>query len=71
MTEFEKTEPPNPVHMEYQGIGIRFVSIILDSLIISAIFGALAAILGFGMMRHGSWSVGLLFCILYRILYLP
>jgi uncharacterized RDD family membrane protein YckC len=60
MTDLEQMESSIPVRMEYQGLGIRFVSLVIDSLIISAIFGALATILGFGMMRHGSWSVGLL-----------
>ena len=48
--------------MEYQGIGIRFVSLVIDSLVISAIFGVLGSILGVGMMRHGTvpWSWGLL-----------
>ena len=60
MTDLDQMESSIPIRMEYQGIGIRFVSLVIDSLIISAIFGALATILGFGMMRHGSWSVGIL-----------
>ena len=60
MTDLDQMESSIPIRMEYQGIVIRFVSLVIDSLIISAIFGALATILGFGMMRHGSWSVGLL-----------
>ncbi len=60
MTDLDQVESIKPIRMEYQGIGIRFVSLVIDSLIISAIFGALATILGFGMMRHGSWSVGIL-----------
>ena len=60
MTNLDQTDSSTPVRMEYQGIGIRFVSLVIDSLIISAIFGALATVLGVGMMRHGSWSVGLL-----------
>jgi uncharacterized RDD family membrane protein YckC len=60
MTNLDQTDSATPVRMEYQGIGIRFVSLVIDSLIISAIFGALATVLGVGMMRHGSWSVGLL-----------
>jgi len=60
MAELDQTELQNPVQMEYQGIGIRFVSLLIDSLIISIIFGVLGSILGAGMMRHGSWSVGLL-----------
>jgi uncharacterized RDD family membrane protein YckC len=60
MAELDQTELQNSVQMEYQGIGIRFVSLVIDSLIISIIFGALGSILGAGMMRQGSWSVGLL-----------
>ncbi len=60
MAELDQTELQNSVQMEYQGIGIRFVSLVIDSLIISIIFGALGNILGAGMMRQGSWSVGLL-----------
>ena len=60
MTDLDQIESITPIRMEYQGIGIRFVSLVIDSLIISAIFGALATILGAGMMRHGTWSVGIL-----------
>ena len=69
MTDLDQMESSIPIRMEYQGIGIRFVSLVIDSLIISAIFGALATILGFGMMRHGSWSVGLLSCAFYIAYY--
>ncbi|OPY52970.1 MAG: RDD family protein [Methanosaeta sp. PtaU1.Bin112] len=60
MTNLDQMGPVPAVRMEYQGIGIRFVSLIIDSLVISAIFGVLATVLGVGMMRHGTWSVGLL-----------
>ena len=60
MADLDQMESITPIRMEYQGIGIRFVSLVIDSLIISAIFGALATILGAGMMRHGTWSVGIL-----------
>ncbi len=60
MKDLDQMESIIPIRMEYQGIGIRFVSLVIDSLIISAIFGALATILGAGMMRHGTWSVGIL-----------
>jgi len=69
MTDLDQVESIKPIRMEYQGIGIRFVSLVIDSLIISAIFGALATILGFGMMRHGSWSVGLLSFAFYIAFY--
>lgn len=60
MTDSSQIESAIPVHMEYQGIGIRFVSLIIDSLITGVIFGVLATILGVDLIRHGSWSVGLL-----------
>ena len=62
MADLDQTESPIPVHMEYQGIGIRFVSLVIDSIVISMIFGVLGSILGVGMMRHGTvpWSWGLL-----------
>ena len=69
MTDLDQVESIKPIRMEYQGIGIRFVSLVIDSLIISAIFGALATILGFGMMRHGSWSVGILSFAFYIAFY--
>ena len=69
MTDLDQMESSIPIRMEYQGIAIRFVSLVIDSLIISAIFGALATILGFGMMRHGSWSVGLLSFAFYIAFY--
>jgi hypothetical protein len=58
MAELDQTELQNPVQMEYQGIGIRFVSLVIDSLIISIIFGVLGSILGAGMMRQalGRWA---------------
>ena len=57
--------------MNYQGIGIRFVSLVIDSLIISALFGALVSILGMGAMRHGMipWTWGLLSFALYIAYY--
>ena len=69
MTDLDQVESIKPIRMEYQGIGIRFVSLVIDSLIISAIFGALATILGGGMMRHGTWSVGILSFAFYIAFY--
>jgi len=60
MTDFSQMDSASPVSMEYQGIGIRFVSLVIDSLVISAIFGALGSILGFNAMSQSSWSLGLL-----------
>ncbi len=60
MTDFSQMDSESPVSMEYQGIGIRFVSLVIDSLVISAVFGVLGSILGFNAMSHSSWSLGLL-----------
>lgn len=61
-TETDQAKAPNPLQLEYQGIGIRFVSLVIDSLIISAMLGVAGGILGLGAMRHGTvpWSWGLL-----------
>ena len=60
MTDFSQMDSESPVSMEYQGIGIRFVSLVIDSLVISAVFGVLGSILGFNAMSQSSWSLGLL-----------
>ena len=60
MTDFSQMDSEFPVSLEYQGIGIRFVSLVIDSLVISAVFGVLGSILGFNAMSHSSWSLGLL-----------
>jgi uncharacterized RDD family membrane protein YckC len=66
MADLDRTELANPVHMEYQGIGIRFVSLLIDSIIISLIIGALGGILGVGTMHGmGPWYWGLLSFIFY------
>ena len=67
MADIDQMELKNPEHMAYQGIGIRFVSLVIDSIIIGIIFGALGAILGVGMMESGtvSWIWGLFYVIVY------
>ena len=49
MADLDQMELANPEHMAYQGIGIRFVSLLIDGIIIGIIFGALGTILGVGM----------------------
>jgi uncharacterized RDD family membrane protein YckC len=62
MTDLDQMQPEDTVHMEFQGLGIRFVSLLIDGLIISAVFWAAVGILGMGAMRHGivPWYWGLL-----------
>ena len=56
-----------PMTMEYQGIGIRFVSLLIDSIILSIIIGVVGSIIGFGIMERGMvpWWLGLLYFIIY------
>jgi uncharacterized RDD family membrane protein YckC len=67
MGNLDQMESANPMHMAYQGIGIRFVSMVIDSIIISMIFGALGGMLGAGIMEAGivPWYWGLLSFIFY------
>ncbi len=57
----------NPEHMAYQGIAIRFVSLLIDSIIIGFIIGALGAILGVSAVKYGGvpWFWGLFYAIVY------
>ncbi len=52
---------------EYQGIGIRLVSLIIDNIIIGIIIGVIGSIMGFGMMtqRMVPWWIGLLYFVIY------
>ena len=58
MADLDEMELANPEHMAYQGIGIRFVSLLIDSIIFGIIFGALGTILGVGMMERGAMPCG-------------
>jgi uncharacterized RDD family membrane protein YckC len=57
----------HPGSMAYQGIGIRFVSLLIDSIIIGIIIGALSTILGVEMTEQGTtpWYWGLFSFIIY------
>ncbi len=58
----------NPIEKrEYQGIGIRLVSIIIDNLIVGIIIGAIGSGIGFGMMtqRMVPWWISLLYFVIY------
>ena len=51
---------------EYQGIGIRLVSLIIDSIIVGIVIGVLESVLGFNMEREMvPWWVGLLYFVIY------
>jgi uncharacterized RDD family membrane protein YckC len=52
---------------EYQGIGIRLVSLIIDNIIVGIIIGAIGSGIGFGMMtqRMVPWWIGLLYFVIY------
>jgi uncharacterized RDD family membrane protein YckC len=53
--------------MEYQGIGIRLVSLVIDSIIFGLIFGALENISGAGGMQRDMfpWYWGVLYFVIY------
>jgi uncharacterized RDD family membrane protein YckC len=56
-----------PVAMEYQGIGIRFVSLLIDSIILAIIISVLGGIIGVGMMEMGRvpWWLGIIDFIIF------
>jgi uncharacterized RDD family membrane protein YckC len=58
----------NPIEgREYQGLGIRLVSLIIDNIIVGIIIGAIGSMIGFGMMtqRIVPWWIGLLYFVIY------
>ena len=67
MVDLNQMELENPKAMAYQGIGIRFVSLLIDSIIIGFLIGAIGSVLGVDMMEQGAapWSWGLFSFILY------
>jgi uncharacterized RDD family membrane protein YckC len=60
------TEKPS-LALEYQGIGIRFVSLLIDSIILGIIIGVVGGVIGFGAVSKGMipWWVGLIYFIIY------
>ena len=56
-----------PEGKEYQGIGIRLVSIIIDNIIIGFIIGVIGGMVGFGLMAQEMvpWWIGLLYFVIY------
>ena len=55
-----------PEGKEYQGIGIRLVSLIIDNIIIGIIIGAIGVMVGFSMMAREMvpWWIGLLYFVI-------
>jgi uncharacterized RDD family membrane protein YckC len=60
------TEKPS-MPLEYQGIGIRFVSLLIDSIIVGLIIGAVGSAIGMGALAKGMipWWAGLIYFIIY------
>jgi uncharacterized RDD family membrane protein YckC len=55
-----------PMVLEYQGIGIRFVSLLIDSIILGVLIGVVGNVIGFGAGKGMiSWWLGLLYFIIY------
>jgi len=68
MTDEILSNSGNPLETrEYQGIGIRLVSLIIDNIIVGIIIGAISNGIGFGMMtqRMVPWWIGLLYFVIY------
>jgi uncharacterized RDD family membrane protein YckC len=55
------------ISMEYKGVWIRFVSLLIDSIIITLLIWTLGTILGLGMMKLGiiPWWWGLAYVLIY------
>lgn len=48
------------VNMDYQGIGIRFISLLIDTIILGLLIGAIGSILGFNVFaQRADWGFGL------------
>lgn len=56
-----------PGQMAYQGLGIRFVSLLIDTVILSILFAILGAIFGINNMENEMvpWYWGLIYFIIY------
>jgi len=53
--------------MEYRGVWIRFVSLLIDSIIITLLLGAIGTIFGLSIMKLGiiPWWWGLIYFLIY------
>jgi uncharacterized RDD family membrane protein YckC len=56
----------NPGAMEYQGIWIRFISLLMDTIVLGVLIGVIGSILGFSVVsRTVGWGFGLLSFIIF------
>ena len=56
----------NPGAMEYQGIWIRFISLLMDTIVLGVLIGVVGSILGLSVVsRTAGWGFGLLSFIIF------
>ena len=56
----------NPGAMEYQGIWIRFISLLIDTIVLGVLIGVVGSILGLSVVsRTAGWGFGLLSFIIF------
>ncbi len=67
MTEADQSEIINAaVNMQYQGIWIRFISFLIDTIVLGVLIGVVGSILGFSVVsRTAGWGFGLLSFIIF------
>ena len=54
------------VTMQYQGVGIRFISFLIDSIVLVLLIGVMGSIVGFSVVsRTAGWGFGLLSFIIF------
>ena len=67
MTEADQSEIIKAaVTMQYQGIWIRFISFLIDTIVLGLLIGVIGSILGLGVVsRTAGWGIGLLSFIIF------
>lgn len=56
------------VNMEYQGILIRFISFLIDSVILALLIGSVGSILGFNVLsQKAGWEFGLISFLIFLV----
>ena len=67
MTEVDQSEIIKAaVTMQYQGIWIRFISFLIDTIVLGLLIGVVGSILGFSVVsRTAGWGFGLLSFIIF------
>lgn len=67
MSEADQSEIiKTAVTMQYQGIWIRFISFLIDTIVLGVLIGAIGSILGFSVVsRTAGWGFGLLSFIIF------